>query len=95
MLQTGWFEFTILDFSDFEFILALVCFGFRASNFGFTLVDFVSDFRYSDFEFCLAGPFDFAQDMAGENFLDWFCQTFQTIGSNKMVPNCCSVKGAS
>jgi hypothetical protein len=30
-------------FSDFEFILALVCFGFRASNFGFTLVEFVSD----------------------------------------------------
>ena len=46
-------------FSDFEFILASVCFGprgcFRASNFGFTHVAFVSvrgaalDIRISDF----------------------------------------------
>jgi hypothetical protein len=37
--------------SDFEFILAPVCFGFHASNFGFTLAEFVSDFdiRISDF----------------------------------------------
>jgi len=31
-------------FSDFEFVLAPVCFGFRASTFGFTFAEFVSDF---------------------------------------------------
>jgi hypothetical protein len=68
MLQTGRFEFTILDFSDFEFILALVCFGFRASNFGFTLVEFVSDF---DIRILFPWrPFDLAQGMLGAiNFL--------------------------
>jgi hypothetical protein len=41
-------------FSDFEFILAAVCFEFRYSNFGFTVVRFVSvrgasfDIRISD-----------------------------------------------
>jgi hypothetical protein len=35
MLQTGRIDLGVLDFPDLGFILALVCFGFRASNFGF------------------------------------------------------------
>jgi len=52
MLQTGRIEITVLDFPDFEFILAAVCFEFRYSNFGFTVVRFVWDFvlRISDFD---------------------------------------------
>jgi hypothetical protein len=46
-----------LDFPGLEFILAPVCFGFRYSNFGFTLAGFVSvrgaafELRIADFAF--------------------------------------------
>ena len=45
MFQTGRFEFTVLDFLILNSFWSFVCFGFRASNFGFTLVEVGSDFN--------------------------------------------------
>jgi hypothetical protein len=53
-------------FSDFEFILASVCFGFRASDFGFTLVEFVS-VRGAALEIRIS---DFAWRLGARNFLE-------------------------
>jgi hypothetical protein len=62
--KQGIFGFGVLDFPDLEFILAPVCFGFGASDFGFDFVwlRFVSNFdiRISDLPlrglFRSAGP---------------------------------------
>jgi hypothetical protein len=59
------FGFLVLDFPGLEFILASVCFEFRASDFGFTHVGFVSVrgaafvLRISDFPWraCWRGKF--------------------------------------
>ena len=67
MLQTGRFEFTVLDFLILNSFWSLVCFGFRASNFGFTLVEVGSDFdiRISDLFLWLLGAIRFFPTTVG------------------------------
>jgi len=53
MFQTNSNLVRDFGFSEFDIYFASVCFGFRASNFGFALIwlRVYIGFRYSDFEF--------------------------------------------
>ena len=63
MFQTAEIGFEVLDFLGLRFILASVCFEFRASDFGFEVDGFVSVrgasfvLRISCFEFFVGGAF--------------------------------------